>query len=87
MLVSDGADTGAAGIADAPDGRAFRLHGRPWAPAEPARDREALDLTAGRPAAAGSAIDLAFSTVGHGFDVRSSFDVRVLEDGRVAHGW
>ena len=41
-----------------------------------------LDVRAGRPAAAGSAIDLALFTVGHGFDAEP-FDVRVLEDGRV----
>ncbi len=79
VLVSDGADTGAAVAdpADAPSVFTVAVGAR-----EPARDREVLDLTAGRPAAAGSAIDLAFSTVGHGFGA-DSFDVRVLEDGRV----
>ena len=48
---------------------------------EVARDREVLDLAAGRPAAAGSSVDLVFSTVGHGFG-GEPFDVRVLEDGR-----
>ena len=48
---------------------------------ETARDREVLDLAAGRPAAAGSSVDLVFSTVGHGFG-GEPFDVRVLEDGR-----
>lgn len=49
---------------------------------ETARDREVLDLAAGRPAAAGSSVDLVFSTVGRGFG-GEPFEVRVLEDGRM----
>ena len=79
VLVSDGADTGA-GIPDAPDGPPVFTVGV-GAP-EPARDREVIELTATRPAAAGSTVDLAFSTVGHGFD-GEPFDVRVLEDDRL----
>ncbi len=79
VLVSDGADTGA-GVPDAPAGPPVFTVG--VGAREPARDREVLDVSAGPPAAAGSAIDLAFSTVAHGFD-GEPFDVRVLEDGRV----
>ena len=79
VLLSDGADTGA-GVPDAPAGPPVFTVG--VGAREPARDREVLDVSAGRPAAAGSAVDLAFSTVGQGFD-GEPFDVRVLEDGRV----
>lgn len=80
VLVSDGADTGA--VVPDPSAAGPTVFTVGVGAREPARDREVLDLTAGRPAAAGSAIDLAFSTVGHGFDA-DPFDVRVLEDGRV----
>ncbi len=79
VLVSDGADTGA-GVPDGPDGPPVFTVGV-GAP-EPVRDREVIELSAGRPAAAGSVVDLAFSTVGHGFD-GEPFDVRVLEDDRL----
>ena len=79
VLVSDGADTGA-GVAEAPAGPPVFTVG--VGAREPARDREVLGLSAGGPAAAGSAVDLAFSTVGHGFD-GEPFDVRVLEDDRL----
>lgn len=79
VLVSDGADTGAA-APRAPAGSPVFTMGV-GAP-EAARDREVLDLSVGRPVAAGSAVDLAFSTVGHGFE-GEPFEVRVLEDGRV----
>ena len=81
-----------AGGALAPDGAATGF-GAPDAPAGPPvytvgvgavetiRDREVLDLAAGRPAAAGSSVDLVFSTVGHGFG-GEPFEVRVFEDGR-----
>ncbi len=80
VLVSDGADTGA-GVSD-PAAVGPTVFTVGVGAREPARDREVIDLTADRPAAAGSAIDLAFSTVGHGFGA-DPFDVRVLEDGRV----
>ena len=79
VLVSDGADTGV-GLPDAPAGPPVFTVG--VGAREPGRDREVLDVSAGRPAAAGSAVDLAFSTVAHGFD-GEPFDVRVLEDGRL----
>ena len=79
VLVSDGADTGV-GLSDAPAGPPVFTVG--VGAREPGRDREVLDVSAGRPAAAGSAVDLAFSTVAHGFD-GEPFDVRVLEDGRL----
>ena len=78
VLVSDGADTGS-GPPAAPAGPPVYTVG--VGAAEIARDREVIDLAAGRPVAAGSAVDLAFSTVGHGFD-GEPFEVRVLEDGR-----
>ena len=80
VLVSDGADTGA-GVAG-PSAAGPTVFTVAVGAREPARDREVLDVRAGRPAAAGSAIDLAFSAVGHGFDAEP-FDARVLEDGRV----
>lgn len=79
VLVSDGADTGSGVPAAAAGTPVFTLG---VGARESARDREVIDLSASRPAAAGSAVDLAFSTVGHGFDAEP-FDVRVLEDGRV----
>ena len=79
VLVSDGADTGA-GVPGAPAGPPVFTVG--VGAREPARDREVLELSAGGPAAAGSAVDLVFSTVGHGF-AGEPFDVRVLEDDRL----
>ena len=80
VLVSDGADTGG-GAPAAPAGPPVYTVG--VGASEAARDREVLDLVAGRPIVAGSAVDLAFSTVGRGFG-GEPFEVRVLEDGRVA---
>ena len=79
VLVSDGADTGA-GVPGGPAGPpVFTVS---VGAREPVRDREVLELNAGRPGAAVTTVDLAFSTVGHGFD-GEPYDVRVLEDGRV----
>ncbi len=78
VLVSDGADTGS-GAPAAPAGPPVFTVG--VGALEAARDREVIDLVAGRPVVAESAIDLAFSTVSHGFGAEP-FEVRVLEDGR-----
>ena len=78
VLVSDGADTGSDAPAAAVGPAVYTVGvGAP----EAVRDREVLDVAAGRPVAAGSAVDLAFSTVGRGFG-GEPFEVRVLEDGR-----
>ena len=79
VLVSDGADTGA-GAPAAPAGPPVFTMGA--GASEAARDREVIDLGADRPVVAGSTVDLAFSTVGHG-SAAEPFEVRVLEDGRV----
>ena len=82
VLVSDGADTGPRAPAPAAPSPPPVFTVGVGAP-EAVRDREVLDLSAGRPVSAGSAVDLVFSTVGHGFGAEP-FEVRVLEDGRLA---
>ena len=79
VLVSDGADTGG-GAPTVPAGPPVFTVG--VGALEAARDREVVELSAGRPVVAESAVDLAFSTVGHGFGAEP-FEVRVLEDGRL----
>jgi uncharacterized membrane protein len=79
VVVSDGGDTGGAGLVHPAGAPVFTIGvGAP----EVARDREVLDLSAGQAVVDESVIDLSVSVVGHGFG-RASFEVRVIEDGQL----
>ena len=78
VVVSDGGDTG--GVDAQWTGPPVFTVGV-GAPAV-SRDREVLDLTAGRAVVAESVVDLSISVVGHGFGLEP-FEVRVLEDGHL----
>jgi uncharacterized membrane protein len=80
VVVSDGGDT-----AGQEAGTSKRLNVPVFAvgvgSAQPARDREVLNVTAGEPLFSDSSIDLSVSAVSHGYG-REPLEIRVSENGR-----